>query len=138
MKRTCLVIVIWFALTHSFAFAQDEKTELAVFAGGYFNSGFQSFKVLNPSTGARLGTFKPVSEANYFNQRGTWRPFFTVGAGGITKTSKLAFVQNLLPVGVRVSTVLIISPTLVPATTRTDRRSCLKPASRNIFRTDWA
>src|SRR6266702_8919764 len=64
MKRTCLVIVIWFALTHSFAFAQDEKTELAVFAGGYFNSGFQSFKVLNPTTGARLGTFKPVSEAN--------------------------------------------------------------------------
>ncbi len=170
MKRTCLVIVIWFALTHSFAFAQDEKTELAVFAGGYFNSGFQSFKVLNPTTGARLGTFKPVSEANsgifgvrssynfrpqmaaeatfgfspagrsqnsfpfgmavpvlvvpvesqqaipiavrspvlrdgnvylysgtlltYFNQRGTWRPFFTVGAGGITRTSKIAFVQN--------------------------------------------
>ena len=196
MKRTCLVIVIWFALTHSFAFAQDEKTELAVFAGGYFNSGFQSFKVLNPTTGARLGTFKPVSEANsgifgvrssynfrpqmaaeatfgfspagrsqnsfpfgmavpvlvvpvesqqaipiavrspvlrdgnvylysgtlltYFNQRGTWRPFFTVGAGGITRTSKLAFFQNLLPVGVRVSTVPIISPTLVPATTQTD------------------
>src|SRR5438034_6326478 len=195
MKRTCLVIVIWFALTHSFAFAQDEKAEVGVFAGGYFNSGFQSFKVLNPTTGAQVGTFKPTSEANsgifgvrssynfrpqmaaeatfgfspagrsqnssafglvpvlvvpvgsqpatpiavrspvlrdgnvylysgtlltYFNQRGTWRPFFTVGAGGITRTSKLAFVQNLLPVGVRVSTVPIISPTLVPATTRTD------------------
>ena len=196
MKRTCLVIVIWFALTHSFAFAQDEKTELAVFAGGYFNSGFQSFKVLNPTTGARLGTFKPVSEANsgifgvrssynfrpqmaaeatfgfspagrsqnsfpfgmavpvlvvpvesqqaipiavrspvlrdgnvylysgtlltYFNQRGTWRPFFTVGAGGITRTSKIAFIQNPLPILVRVTTVPIISPTLVPATTRTD------------------
>src|SRR2546422_2382408 len=194
MKRTCLVIVIWLALTHSFAFAQDEKAEVGVFAGGYFNSGFQSFKVLNPTTGAQVGTFKPVSEANsgifgargsydfrsqmaaevtfgsspagrsqnsfafgqpivpvlvaseqaipiavrspvlrdgnvylysgtlltYFNQRGTWRPFFTVGAGGITRTSKLAFFQNLLPVGVRVSTVPIISPTLVPATTRTD------------------
>jgi len=196
MKRTCLVIVIWFALTHSFAFAQDEKTELAVFAGGYFNSGFQSFKVLNPTTGARLGTFKPVREANsgifglrssynfrpqmaaeatfgfspagrsqnsfpfgmavpvlvvpvesqqaipiavrspvlrdgnvylysgtlltYFNQRGTWRPFFTVGAGGITRTSKIAFIQNPLPILVRVTTVPIISPTLVPATTRTD------------------
>src|SRR5436309_9633102 len=166
MKRTCLVIVIWFALTHSFAFAQDEKTELAVFAGGYFNSGFQSFKVLNPTTGARLGTFKPVREANsgifglrssynfrpqmaaeatfgfspagrsqnsfafgmavpvlvvpeqsipiavrspvlrdgnvylytgtlltYLNQRGTWRPFFTVGTGGITRTSKLASLE---------------------------------------------
>src|SRR6266581_1174874 len=196
MKRTCLVIVIWFALTHSFAFAQDEKTELAVFAGGYFNSGFQSFKVLNPTTGARLGTFKPVSEANsgifgvrssynfrpqmaaeatfgfspagrsqnsfpfgmavpvlvvpvesqqaipiavrspvlrdgnvylysgtlltYFNQRGTWRPFFTVGAGGITRTSKIAFVQNPLPILVGVTPVPIISPTLVPSTTRTD------------------
>src|SRR5256884_5619232 len=64
MKRTCLVIVIWFALTHSFAFAQDEKIEVAVFGGGYFNSGFQSFKVLNPTTGAQVGTFKPVSEAN--------------------------------------------------------------------------
>src|SRR5436190_7127715 len=172
MKRTCLVIVIWFVLTGSFAFAQDEKTEIGVFAGGYFNSGFQSFKVLNPTTGAQVGTFKPVSEANsgifglrssyrfmpqmevegtfgfspagrsqntpttgipagivlvtnppaipvpirspvlrdgnvylysgtlltYFNQRGAWRPFFTVGAGGITRTSKIAFFQNLLPV----------------------------------------
>src|SRR2546422_6696832 len=170
MKRTCLVIVIWLALTHSFAFAQDEKAEVGVFAGGYFNSGFQSFKVLNPTTGAQVGTFKPVSEANggifgvrgsynfrpqmaaeatfgfspagrtqnssafgvlvpvlvgvgsqqginfalrapvlrdgnvylysgtlltYLNQRGTWRPFFTVGAGGITRTSKIAFLQNL-------------------------------------------
>src|SRR2546425_4243718 len=195
MKRTCLVIVIWFALTHSFAFAQDEKAEVGVFAGGYFNSGFQSFKVLNPTTGAQVGTFKPVSEANsgifgvrssynfrpqmaaeatfgfspagrsqnsfatgipagivlvtnpipvpirspvlrdgnvylysgtlltYFNQRGTWRPFFTVGAGGITRTSKLAFVQNPLPVrydpGFVVVTT-IISPTLLPSTTRTD------------------
>src|SRR5438876_6749810 len=196
MKRPRLVIVIWFALTHSFAFAQDEKAEVGVFAGGYFNSGFQSFKVLNPTTGARLGTFKPVSEANsgifgvrnsynfrpqmaaeatfgfspagrsqnsfpfgmavpvlvvpvesqqaipiavrspvlrdgnvylysgtlltYFNQRGTWRPFFTVGAGGITRTSKIAFIQNPLPILVRVTAVPIISPTLVPATTRTD------------------
>src|SRR5438093_11104449 len=64
MKRTRLVIVIWFVLTRSLAFAQDEKTEVAVFAGGYFNSGFQSFKVLNPSTDAQVGTFKPVSEAN--------------------------------------------------------------------------
>ena len=64
MKRPRLVIVIWFALTHSFAFAQDEKAEVGVFAGGYFNSGFQSFKVLNPTTGAQVGTFKPTSEAN--------------------------------------------------------------------------
>src|SRR2546428_1108907 len=194
MKRTCLVIVIWLALTHSFAFAQDEKAEVGVFAGGYFNSGFQSFKVLNPTTGAQVGTFKPVSEANsgifglrssyrfmpqmevegtfgfspagrsqntpttgipagivlvtnppaipvpirapvlrdgnvylysgtlltYFNQRGTWRPFFTVGAGGITRTSKIAFLQNLPPVPAGVTPVPIISPTLVPSTTRTD------------------
>ena len=208
MKRTCLVIVIWFALTHSFAFAQDEKAEVAVFAGGYFNSGFQSFKVLNPTTGAQVGTFKPTSEANsgifgargsydfrsqmaaevtfgfspagrsqnfstsgfltgvlgptqiqpgipitvrspvlrdgnaylysgtlltYFNQRGTWRPFFTVGAGGITRTSKIAFFQNLLPVGVRVSTVPIISPTLVPATTRTDMALVLGIGFKKYF-----
>src|SRR5213594_2113600 len=192
MKRTRLVIVICFVLTGAFGFAQDEKTEVAVFAGGYFNSGFQSFKILNPTTGAEVATFKPVSEANsgifgvrgsynfrsqmaadatfgfspagrsqnsfatripagivlvtnpipvpirspvlrdgnvylytgtlltYFNQRGTWRPFFTVGPGGITRTSKIAFIQNPLPILVRVTTVPIISPTLVPATTRTD------------------
>src|SRR5436189_2488435 len=192
MKRPRLVIVIWFALTCSLALGRTKKTELAVFAGGYFNSGFQSFKVLNPTTGAQVGTFKPVSEANsgifgargsynfrpqmaaeatfgfspasrsqnpspfavvpvlvaseqaipialrspvlrgghaylysgtlltYFNQRGTWRPFFTVGAGGITRTSKMAFLQNPLPVLVRVTTLPIISPTLVPSSTRTD------------------
>src|SRR5207237_896808 len=186
---------IWFALTGCSAFAQEEKTEIGVFGGGYFNNGFQSFKVLSPTTGAQTGTYKPVSEANsgvfgvrssygftsqmavegtfgfspagrsqnflitaglvagpvqaqptvlvpiafrtpvlrdgntylysgtlltYFNRRGTWRPFFTVGAGGITRTSKIAFAQNPLPILVRVTTVPIISPTLVPATTRTD------------------
>src|SRR2546426_4394943 len=195
MKRTRLVIVIWFVLTCSLAFGQDAKTEVAVFAGGYFNSGFQSFKILSPTTGAQVGTFKPVSEANsgifgvrgsynfrpqmaaeatfgfspagrsqnssafgvlvpvlvgvgsqqginfalrapvlrdgnvylysgtlltYLNQRGTWRPFFTVGAGGITRTSKIAFLQNLPPVPMGVTPVPIISPTLVPSTTRTD------------------
>src|SRR5213594_480066 len=187
MKRTRLVIVICFVLTGAFGFAQDEKTEVAVFAGGYFNSGFQSFKILNPTTGAQVGTFKPVSEANsgifgvrgsynfrpqmaaeatfgfspagrtqnssafgvlvpvlvgvgsqqginfalraavlrdgnvylysgtlltYLNQRGTWRPFFTVGAGGITRTSKIAFLQNLPPILVGVTTTPIFSPTL--------------------------
>src|SRR5437773_3614460 len=192
MRPKLLVIAIWFAVTGSFAFAQNEKIEVAAFGGGYFNSGFQSFKVLNPTTGAQVGTFKPVSEANsrifgargsynfrpqmaaeatfgfspasrsqnpspfavvpvlvaseqaipialrspvlrgghaylysgtlltYFNQRGTWRPFFTVGAGGITRTSKMAFLQNPLPVLVRVTTLPIISPTLVPSSTRTD------------------
>ena len=195
IKSTFVGIVICFVLTCSLAFGQDAKTEVAVFAGGYFNSGFQSFKILNPTKGAQVGTFKPVSEANsgifgvrgsynfrpqmaaeatfgfspagrsqnssafglvpvlvvpvgsqqgtpiavrspvlrdgnvylysgtlltYFNQRGTWRPFFTVGAGGITRTSKIAFIQNPLPILVRVTTVPIISPTLVPATTRTD------------------
>src|SRR5437870_8717952 len=74
MKRTRLVIVIGFVLSGSFAFAQDEKTELGVFAGGYFNSGFQSFKILNPTTGAQVGTFKPVREANsgIFGVRGSY------------------------------------------------------------------
>ena len=195
IKSTLAGIVIRFVLTCSLAFGQDAKTEVAVFAGGYFNSGFQSFKILNPTTGAQVGTFKPVSEANsgifgvrgsynfrpqmaaeatfgfspagrsqnssafglvpvlvvpvgsqqgtpiavrspvlrdgnvylysgtlltYFNQRGTWRPFFTVGAGGITRTAKIAFVQNN---AVRFDPnfiISIISPTLVPSTTRTD------------------
>src|SRR2546426_4719295 len=192
MKRTRLVIGIWFILTGSFAFAQDAKTEVGVFGGGYFNSGFQSFTVLNPTTGAEVGTFKSVSEANsgifgvrssynfrpqmaaeatfgfspsgrsqnslafgqvpvfvgtvqgtpiavrspvlrdgnvylysgtlltYFSQRGTWRPFFTVGGGGITRTSKIAFLQNVLSVPVGVIAGPIISPSLVPSTTRTD------------------
>jgi hypothetical protein len=74
MRAKFLVIVIWFALTGSFGFAQDEKTEIGVFAGGYFNSGFQSFKVLNPTTGAQVGTYKPVSEANsgIFGVRGSY------------------------------------------------------------------
>src|SRR2546427_1134764 len=181
MKRRRLVVVTWFLLT-AFGFAQDAKTEVAVFAGGYFNSGFQSFKILSPTTGAQVGTFKPVSEANsgifgvrgsynfrpqmaaeatfgfspsgrsqnslafgqvpvfvgtvqgtpiavrspvlrdgnvylysgtlltYFSQRGTWRPFFTVGGGGITRTSKIAFLQNVLSVPVGVIAGPIISP----------------------------
>ncbi len=207
MKRTGLVIAIWFLLT-GFGFAQNEKTELAVFGGGYFNSGFQSFKVLDPTTGVQVGTFKPVSEANsgifgargsyqfrsqmaaeatfgfspagrsqnsfavgvqvpvligvlqqgpvairspvlrdgnvylyggtlltYFNQRGTWRPFFTVGAGGITRTSKMFFIQNLLPVGVTVgsTTVPVVSPSLVPSTTRTDMTLVLGAGFKKYF-----
>src|SRR5438034_8025764 len=208
MRAKFLVTVIWFALTGSFAFAQDGKTEIGVFAVGYFNSGFQSFKILNTATGAQVGTFKPVSEANsgifgvrgsynfrpqmaaeatfgfspagrsqnssafglvpvlvvpvgsqqgtpiagrspvlrdgnvylysgtlltYFNQRGTWRPFFTVGAGGITRTSKIAFIQNPLPILVRVTTVPITSPTLVPATTRTDMTLVLGVGFKKYF-----
>src|SRR5439155_475181 len=200
MKRPRLVIVIWFLLS-ALGFGRDEKTEVVVFAGGYFNSGFQSFKILNQQQAQQVGTFKPVSEANsgifgvrgsyhfrpqmaaeatfgfspagrsqnssafglvpvlvvpvgsqpatpiavrspvlrdgnvylysgtlltYFNQRGTWRPFFTVGAGGITRTSKLAFVQNLLPVGVRVSTVPIISPNYLPTRNPTPKDKVLK------------
>ena len=195
IKSTLVGIVICFVLTCSLAFGQDAKTEVAVFAGGYFNSGFQSFKILNPTTGAQVGTFKPVSEANsgifgvrgsynfrpqmaaeatfgfspagrsqnssafglvpvlvvpvgsqqgtpiavrspvlrdgnvylysgtlltYFNQRGTWRPFFTVGAGGITRTAKIAFVQNNAVRFDPSFIISIISPTLVPSTTRTD------------------
>src|SRR2546425_7768948 len=104
MKRTCLVIVIWFALTHSFAFAQDEKTELAVFAGGYFNSGFQSFKVLNPTTGARLGTFKPVSEANsgIFGVRGSYNFRPQMAAEATFGFSPAGLTQNSSAFGVLV------------------------------------
>src|SRR5437870_13589355 len=105
MKRTCLVIVIWLALTHSFAFAQDEKAEVGVFAGGYFNSGFQSFKVLNPTTGAQVGTFKPVSEANsgIFGARGSY-DFRSQMAAEVTfgfspaDRSRNSFAFGLVPV----------------------------------------
>jgi hypothetical protein len=194
MIRGRSAILFCFIFRCTVSFGQDEKTELGVFAGGYFNSGFQSFKVLNPTTGSQDGTFKPVSEANsgifgarssysfrpemafegtfgfspagrsqnspifsvpvlvvaqqqqpsipvlirgpvmrgghtylysvslltYFNRRGTWRPFFTVGAGGITRTSNIAFVYNFPPVPVGVPTAPIFFPTFVPSTTRTD------------------
>src|SRR5437016_11579917 len=44
--------------------AERKNRGWRVFGGGYFNSGFQSFKLLNPTTGAQVGTFKPVNEAN--------------------------------------------------------------------------
>ncbi|HSU87899.1 MAG TPA: outer membrane beta-barrel protein, partial [Terriglobia bacterium] len=163
------------------------------------NSGFQSFTVLDPTTGAQTRTYKPVSESNsgifgargsyrftpqmaveatfgfspagrsqsffttgfltgdfgtrpvqvqpigptpvvfinpvlrdgnvylysgtlltYLNRRGTWKPFFTVGAGGITRTSKIVFVQVVSPAPVGTVPVPVFSPTLIPATTRTD------------------
>ncbi len=109
MKRTCLVIVIWFALTHSFAFAQDEKTELAVFAGGYFNSGFQSFKVLNPTTGARLGTFKPVSEANsgIFGVRSSYNFRPQMAAEATFGFSPAGRSQNSFPFGMAVPVLVV-------------------------------
>src|SRR5437016_13732720 len=55
--------------------AERKNRGWRVFGGGYFNSGFQSFKVLNPITGAQVGTFKPVSEANsgIFGARGSYQ-----------------------------------------------------------------
>src|SRR5712691_13210793 len=64
MRRTCLAILTCFVLTSLPGFGQEEKTEVGVFAGGYFNSGFQSFKVLSASTGTQVGISKPTSEAN--------------------------------------------------------------------------
>src|SRR6266581_8110319 len=116
MKRTCLVIVIWFALTHSFAFAQDEKTELAVFAGGYFNSGFQSFKVLNPTTGARLGTFKPVSEANsgIFGVRSSYNFRPQMAAEATFGFSPAGRSQNTPTTGIPAGIVLVTNPPAIP------------------------
>src|SRR5438034_9672786 len=104
MKRTRLVIVIGFVLSGSFAFAQDEKTELGVFAGGYFNSGFQSFKVLNPITGAQVGTFKPVSEANsgIFGARGSYQFRPQMAAEATFGFSPAGRTQNSSAFGVRV------------------------------------
>src|SRR5947207_5128830 len=118
MKRTCLVIVIWFALTHSFAFAQDEKTELAVFSGGYFNSGFQSFKILNPTTGARLGTFKPVSEANsgIFGVRSSYNFRPQMAAEATFGFSPAGRSQNSFPFGM--VGVLVGSQQAIPIAVR--------------------
>src|SRR2546426_11015384 len=119
MKRRRLVVVTWFLLT-AFGFAQDGKTELAVFGGGYFNSGFQSFKVLNPTTGAQIGTFKPVSEANsgIFGVRGSYNfrsqmaaeaTFGFSPAGRSQNSSAVGLVPVLVvPVGSQQGTAIAI------------------------------
>src|SRR5213593_3656474 len=103
MTRPLLVIIIWFLLS-AFGFAQDEKTEVAVFAGGYFNSGFQSFEVLNPTTGAQVGTFKPVSEANsgIFGVRSSYSFRSQMAAEATFGFSPAGRTQNSSAFGVRV------------------------------------
>src|SRR5436309_9623707 len=134
MRPKLLVIAIWFAVTGSFAFAQDEKIEVAVFAGGYFNSGFKSFKILNPTTGAQVGTFKPVSEANsgIFGVRGSYnfRPqmaaeatFGFSPAGRSQNSSAFGLVPVLVvPVGSQQGTPIAVrSPVCVSAVCRAGR-----------------
>src|SRR5438046_8845640 len=114
MKRTRLVIVIWFLLT-AFGFAQDEKTEMAVFAGGYFNSGFQSFKVLNPTTGAQVGTYKPVSEAKsgIFGVRGSYNFRPQMAAEATFGFSPAGRSQNSFSTGIPAGVVLVTTAILV-------------------------
>src|SRR2546422_8451346 len=109
MKRPRLVIVIWFVLTGSSAFAQDAKTELAVFGGGYFNSGFQSFKALNPTTGAQVGTFKPVSEANsgIFGVRSSYNFRPRMAAEATFGFSPAGRSQNSFPFGMAVPVLVV-------------------------------
>src|SRR3989449_6000683 len=117
MRPKLLVIAIWFAVTGSFAFAQDEKTEVAAFGGGYFNSGFQSFKVLNPTSGAQVGTFKPVSEANsgIFGVRGSYNFRPQMAAEATFGFSPAGRSQNSFAFGMAVA-VLVCSLGSQPAT----------------------
>src|SRR3989442_10895661 len=90
-----------------------------------FNSGFQSFKVLNPITGAQIGTFKPVSEANsgIFGVRGSYNfrsqmaaeaTFGFSPAGRSQNSSAVGLVPVLVvPVGSQQGTAIAIrSPVL--------------------------
>src|SRR5437867_12529043 len=116
MKRTCLVIVIWFVLTRSLAFGQDEKNEVAVFAGGYFNSGSQSLKVLNPTPRAQVGTFKPTSEANsgIFGLRSSYRFMPQMEVEGTFGFSPAGRSQNTPTTGIPADIVLVTNPPAIP------------------------
>src|SRR5207247_9309054 len=99
-------------LTCSLAFEQDAKTEVAVFADGYFNSGFQSFKVLNPTTGAQVGIFKPVSEANsgIFGVRGSYNFRPQMAAEATFGFSPAGRSQNTPTIGIPAGIVLVTNP----------------------------
>src|SRR5437867_9592267 len=120
IKSTLVGIVIWFVLTRSLAFGQDEKNEVAVFAGGYFNSGFQSFKVLNPTTGAQVGTFKPVSEANsgIFGLRSSYRFMPQMEVEGTFGFSPAGRSQNTRTTGIPAGIVLVTNPPAIPVPIR--------------------
>src|SRR5438034_8586409 len=120
IKSTLVGIVIWFVLTCSFGFGQDEKTEVAVFAGGYFNSGFQSFKVLNPTTGAQVGTFKPVSEANsgIFGARGSYDFRSQMAAEVTFGSSPAGRSQNSFAFGKPIVSGLVASEQADPVASR--------------------
>src|SRR5437867_9748834 len=119
MKRPLLVIIIWFLLS-AFGFAQDEKPEVGVFAGGYFNSGFQSFKILNPTTGAQVGTFKPVSEANsgIFGARGSYDFRSQMAAEVTFGSSPAGRSQNSFAFGQPIVPVLVASEQAIPVVVR--------------------
>jgi len=193
MKRYALVALLCYIASAPILCAQTRNVEVGVYAGGFFNAGFQSFKVLNPTTGQPIRTIKPISEANSgvfgarasyrlterlaaegtfgFSPAGrnqtvipfavvqltsgqssqqapvpistptlgagdvflydgalvvsasedhTWRPFLLAGAGAITRTAKIRFVQNPLILAPSNQPNLIIVPTIVPSPNRTD------------------
>src|SRR5436309_7516626 len=109
MAWACPATLICLVFSGSLAFAQDEKTELAVFAGGYFNSGFQSFKVLNPTTGAQVGTFKPVREANsgIFGLRSSYNFRPQMAAEATFGFSPAGRSQNSFPFGMAVPVLVV-------------------------------
>src|SRR6266704_1926890 len=120
MRPKLLVIAIWFAVTGSFAFAQNEKIEVAAFGGGYFNSGFQSFKVLNPTTGVQVGTFKPVTEAKsgIFGLRSSYRFMPQMEVEGTFGFSPAGRSQNTPTTGIPAGIVLVTNPPAIPVPIR--------------------
>jgi hypothetical protein len=194
MKRYFLVALLCSLACVPILQAQTRNIEVGVYAGGLFNAGFQSFKVLNPTTGQPIRTIKPTSEANSgvfgarasyrlterlaaegtfgfspagrnqnpipfavvavltsgqlsqqapvpistptlrggnvflydgalvvsVNEDHTWRPFLLAGAGAITRTAKIRFIQNPYILAPSNPPNLIIAPAIVPSPNRTD------------------
>ncbi len=82
--------------------AQDGKMELAVYAGGFFNTGFQSYRISNPATGQTMQTFKPVSEPNsvIFGIRGSYWMSPRITAEGTFGFSPAGRSQNSIVFGI--------------------------------------
>ncbi len=216
MKRYSLVALLCFLASVPILHAQTRNVEVGVYTGGLFNTGFQSFKVLNPTTGQPIRTIKPISEANSgvfgarasyrlterlaaegtfgfspagrnqtsvafavpglsfgqpssqapvpifsptlgggnvflydgvlvvsLNENHSWRAFLLAGAGAITRTAKIRFIQNPFILVQSNPPNLIIAPAIVPSPNRTNMTLVLgggvkkKITSQFVIRLDF-
>src|SRR6266568_5444648 len=102
MKRYSLVALLCFLASVPVLDAETRNVEVGVYAGGLFNTGFQSFKVLNPTTGQPIRTIKPISEANsgVFGARASYRLTERLAAEGTFGFSPAGRNQTSVPFAV--------------------------------------